>query len=302
MLTPAGRGTRLLFILFHVLRPRLRLLGENMLTWMRQLDKLLRGDATQLESLKTGKIEFPAKGVLVAAVMLAASYGVCMGIFAVLRTGGAPAGWMQMFASVVKLPLLFILTLIITLPSLYVFNALVGSRLTLVSVVHLLIASMSVTVTVLASLGPIIAFFSLSTTSHPFMVLLNVAAASIAGILGMKFMFHTLNRLVFTRETKELAPSPPPVLTPPEPRDEHDLPAIPERRPSPIETGGLPTHNEARGVFQVWVMVFALVGAQMSWVLRPFVGSPTLEFAWFRAREANFFIAVFELLKSLFGG
>lgn len=275
-----------------------------MLTWMRQLDKLLRGDATQLESLKTGKIEFPAKGVLVAAVMLAASYGVCMGIFAVLRTGGAPAGWMQMFASVVKLPLLFILTLIITLPSLYVFNALVGSRLTLVSVVHLLIASMSVTVTVLASLGPIIAFFSLSTTSHPFMVLLNVLAASIAGILGMKFMFHTLNRLVFTRGQRELpAPEPPPVLITPEGTEEasETLPAIPERKPSPIETGGLPTHTEAKGVFQVWVMVFALVGAQMSWVLRPFVGSPTLEFAWFRAREANFFIAVFELLRSLFG-
>ncbi len=276
-----------------------------MLTWMRQLDKLLRGDATQLESLKTGKIEFPAKGVLIAAIMLAASYGVCMGIFAVLRTGGAPMGWMQMFASVVKLPLLFILTLIVTLPSLYVFNALVGSRLTLVSVVHLLIASMSVTVAVLASLGPIIAFFSLSTTSHPFMVLLNVLAASIAGVLGMKFLFHTLNRLVFSREQKEL-PALPPILQTPVmtelPDGSEALPVLPDRRPAALEAGGLSQSSDAKSVFRVWVMVFALVGAQMSWVLRPFVGSPTLEFAWFRAREANFFIAVFDMLRTLFGG
>lgn len=278
-----------------------------MLTWMRQLDKLLRGDATQLDSLKTGKIEFPAKGVLIAAVMLAASYGICMGIFAVLRTGGAPDGWMQMMASVVKLPLLFILTLFVTLPSLYVFNALVGSRLTLISVVHLLIASMAVTVTVLASLGPIIAFFSLSTTSHPFMVLLNVTAAAVAGILGMKFLFHTLNRLVFSREQKELpaqAPSlaPPTDIVPAEPQFEAIVPAVPDRRLAPLDPGGLSPASDAKSVFRVWVMVFALVGAQMSWVLRPFVGSPTLEFAWFREREANFFMAVFELIRGLLGG
>lgn len=277
-----------------------------MLTWMRQLDKLLRGDATQLDSLKTGKIEFPAKGVLISAIMLAASYGICMGIFAVLRTGGSPNGWMQMLASVVKLPLLFILTLFVTLPSLYVFNALVGSRLTLTSVIHLLIASMAVTVTVLASLGPIIAFFSLSTTSHPFMVLLNVTAASIAGILGMKFLFHTLNRLVFSRDQKEL-PAPPPVLTANVMTETPDaeaeiVPAVPDRRLAPLDPGGLSQSSDAKSVFRVWVMVFALVGAQMSWVLRPFVGSPNLEFAWFREREANFFIAVFDLLRSLFGG
>jgi len=269
---------------------------------MRQLDKLLRGDATQLDSLKTGKIEFPAKGVLIAAIMLAASYGICMGLFAVLRTGGAPAGWMQMMASIVKLPLLFVLTLFVTLPSLYVFNALVGSRLTLASVVHLLIASMSVTVTVLASLGPIIAFFSLSSTSHPFMVLLNVIAAAVAGILGMKFLFHTLNRLVFTREQRELPAARPFIEAPDFDLGEDLTPAVPEKKLAPLEQGGLSPSSDAKSVFRVWVVVFSLVGAQMSWVLRPFVGSPSLEFAWFREREDNFFIALVEILRSLFGG
>jgi hypothetical protein len=55
-------------------------------------------------------------------------------------------------------------------------------------------------------------------------------------------------------------------------------------------------------VFRVWLVAFALVGAQMSWVLRPFIGSPTQEFAWFRPRESSFFEAVIRSLRSLFGG
>ena len=43
-----------------------------------------------------------------------------------------------------------------------------------------------------------------------------------------------------------------------------------------------------------------LVGAQMSWVLRPFIGNPTLPFEWFRERKGKFFIAVFKAIINLF--
>ena len=33
-----------------------------------------------------------------------------------------------------------------------------------------------------------------------------------------------------------------------------------------------------RGVFSNWMIVFGLVGAQMAWILRPFVGAPTMAF------------------------
>jgi hypothetical protein len=49
----------------------------------------------------------------------------------------------------------------------------------------------------------------------------------------------------------------------------------------------------------VWIVIFGLVGAQMGWVLRPFVGNPNLPFAWLRARESNFFQAVFQTLQNL---
>ena len=97
--------------------------------------------------------------------------------------------------SAAKVPMLFFLTLIVTFPSLYVFNALVGSRLSFRTVLRLLVAALGVMLAVLASFGTIVVFFSLCTTSYPFMVLLNVAMFAVAGLLGMGFLLQTLHRL-----------------------------------------------------------------------------------------------------------
>jgi hypothetical protein len=59
--------------------------------------------------------------------------------------------------------------------------------------------------------------------------------------------------------------------------------------------------NDVKVVFRVWILVFGLVGAQMSWVLRPFLGHPGTEFALLRARESNFFEAVLSALSHLLG-
>ncbi len=80
-------------------------------------------------------------------------------------------------------------------PSLYVFHALVGSRLSMQSVLRLLVISLTVMLTVLASLGPIVAFFSASTTSYLFMLLLNVVIFAVSGSLGLRYMLTTLQRL-----------------------------------------------------------------------------------------------------------
>jgi len=39
-------------------------------------------------------------------------------------------------------------------------------------------------------------------------------------------------------------------------------------------------------------VVFAFVGTQMAWSLRPFVGSPGREFSLFRQQEGNFYVGV----------
>jgi len=60
--------------------------------------------------------------------------------------------------------------------------------------------------------------------------------------------------------------------------------------------------NHVWRVFYCWLAVFCLVGAQMGWVLRPFVGSPELPFQFFRGRKSNFFEAFINLIFSLFTG
>jgi hypothetical protein len=54
-----------------------------------------------------------------------------------------------------------------------------------------------------------------------------------------------------------------------------------------------------KAVFGCWMVAFALVGAQMSWVLRPFLGNPTQPFSFFRVRDSNFFEAIWHHLAHL---
>ncbi len=58
--------------------------------------------------------------------------------------------------------------------------------------------------------------------------------------------------------------------------------------------------ENVKTVFRLWVIVFGLVGAQMGWVLRPFIGNPRIPFSWFRPRESNFFMAVAQAFAGLF--
>ena len=172
-------------------KPAMKRLG--IASWFKELDLLLRGDLTRVSSLRRGGLEVNSGRLSLIIIVLAMIYGVCMGTFAVFRSQGADP--VQMLASMLKVPLLFYLTLLVTFPSLYVFNALVGSRLGLVTVVRLLVASLGVMVAVLSSLGPIVAFFSMTTSSYPFMLLFNVVVFTVAGTLGMAFLLQTLHRL-----------------------------------------------------------------------------------------------------------
>ena len=58
-----------------------------MVAWIRQLDRLLRGDATRMEALRGGSIELPVVGLGVVAILLGMVYGVCMGVFSVTGSG-----------------------------------------------------------------------------------------------------------------------------------------------------------------------------------------------------------------------
>ncbi|MBN1510435.1 MAG: hypothetical protein JXB13_00330 [Phycisphaerae bacterium] len=265
-----------------------------MYSWFRQVDDLLRGRRTAPEILSKGEIPLPLRVFTPMSILLGLIYGFFMGWYALFSREN-PA-YAQMLASTVKLPALFLLTLIVTFPSLYVFNALVGCRLSFSATLRLLVGVTVVNATVAASFGPILGFFTLSTTSYPFMILLNVVLLALAGAVALTFLLHTLRRLAAVPYGTPLQPLPPATeLDTPQRRPEPGPLDTPPVRP-PAEAIG-----QAQSIFRIWVLIYGLVGAQMGWLLRPFIGSPNMPFEWFRAREGNFFQAVTQQIQNLLG-
>ena len=245
----------------------------------RQVDELLRGKSlyegeATLAKLRPGQL-------LLVAMALGAVYGFFMGWYG-LFSRPAPE-YRQVLACMVKVPALFLLTLFICYPSLYVFSTMLGSRLSFTGTLVLLIGIVTLSIIVLVSFGPIVAFFAVSTENYYFMKLLNVAFFAVAGALGVGALLKALQALVGSAPSAEApttTPNVPPALTRPEDR------FAPARK--------------VKQVFQIWIVIYALVGAQMGWILRPFLGKPSLTFTWFRTRQANFFVDVFHRFLNLF--
>lgn len=64
---------------------------------------------------------------------------------------------------------------------------------------------------------------------------------------------------------------------------------------SMADNGG-PEANLA--ILRIWILIYGFVGAQMSWILRPFIGDPD-RFALFRKIQSNFFAAVWNLVGQI---
>ena len=278
---------------------------------IRDVDRLLRGHFTRPEDLRSGKIEIPVRTLVILGLVLGAIYGFFMGLYSILRPENA--SFAQMITTIVKVPLLFLLTLVVTIPSLYVFSALANSRLGALDTVRLLLAAVGINLALLASLGPVTGFFTLSTDSYPFMIVMNVVFFAASGFVGLAFLRRARDA-AFTappeplvdlleeasEEEEEIEPDPeaPDSPAPAEggeekPPVEQDFFDLPPRMPA------LPDALPKR-IFIIWTVIYGIVGAQMGWILRPFIGTPSMTFTLFRERESNFFEAFFRALGRLF--
>jgi hypothetical protein len=128
------------------------------------------------------------------------------------------------------------------------------------------------------------AFFSLSTESYPFMILLNVAFFTVSGLVGWVFLRKALD-VVFEAEPATSVSG----------ADG----AAPSGRTA-FESRPWGRGDPAARVFGAWTLIYAVVGAQMGWILRPFIGAPNQPFQWFRDRQSNFFVVVWESFLRLF--
>jgi hypothetical protein len=260
--------------------------------FFRTIDELLRGRLTKPEDLAEGRIEAPVRQLASVGLVLGCAYGLAMGVYATLRPEHPSV--LQLVATTLKVPLLFLLTLAVTYPSLYVVSALFESRLRHAETLRLLLISVCVDLALLASLGPVTAFFTLSTDSYDFMTVLNVAFFAISGFVGLTFLRRALQSVFGVAESRPRAPAIPDAPLGSVVEAPRTTPLHPQR------SRELERQSASRRIFTIWVLIYGVVGAQMGWILRPFIGTPEMEFTWFRHRESNFFEAFFRALGKLF--
>jgi hypothetical protein len=193
------------------------------------------------------------RAMLISSIAFLALYGAVM--------GSTHSLW-QALSSAVKLPLLFLATLVVCSPTLYFFNLIFGSNQSLAQNFTLILTVITVTAVLLLSFAPIVLFFLLTTSHYQFFKLLNVGVFAIAGIVGVVFLTQGM-RVVSSSGQEGAA---------------------------------------ARGnVVRLWILIYAFVGSQMAWTLRPFIGAPSMEFELFRQLGGNFYANIFASIGEILG-
>ncbi len=108
---------------------------------------------------------------------------------------GSSNSALQALTSAIKLPILFLITLVICLPTLYFFNLLFGSKLTLPQTLALILTAITVTAVLTLSFAPISLFFWLTAPHYQFFKLLNVAILTLTGFFGLTFLVSGMNHV-----------------------------------------------------------------------------------------------------------
>jgi hypothetical protein len=125
--------------------------------------------------------------MLASSAIALACYGAVLGAFR------SPA---MALTSAVKLPLLFLITLAICLPTLYLFNLVFGARLSVRQALALVMVAITVTAMLAVAFAPISLFFLITAPGYAFFKLLNVAILALSALVGLRFLtggMHVLN-------------------------------------------------------------------------------------------------------------
>jgi len=176
---------------------------------------------------------------------------------------GAYSGPAQAVSAAVKLPFLFFATFAVCFPAFFVVQVLVGSRLRLLQVAVLVFGALALACVLLAAFVPITAFFLITGANYYFQHLLNITIAGIAGLFGMYALHEGLSLVC---EKREVYP------------------------------------RKALTIMRAWAVLFAFVGIQLAWSLRPFLGDRNQPFRVFGTYQGNFYAAVIYAVNKLIQG
>lgn len=151
------------------------------------IERILRDRRGFFDEIGNGDgVSQKIQGMLVSSVIFFAIYGAVMGFSNSL---------LQAISSAVKLPVLFLITLVICLPTLYFFNLLFGSRMSLSQTLALILTAIAVTAVLTLSFAPIALFFWLTAPHYQFFKLLNVAILTLTGFSGLSFLWQGMRHV-----------------------------------------------------------------------------------------------------------
>jgi hypothetical protein len=157
-----------------------------------------------------------------------------------------------------KVPVLIFATTAVCLPGFFVLNTVLGLRADLGRAMRAILGSQAALTVALASLGPLTRFFYFCGATHRGALLFNAAMFTLATAAAQVALVRRYGPL--TRD---------PVL-------------------------GL----RHRLMLWAWVGLYAFVGVQMGWMLRPFVGAPAQPVTFFREEPfSNAYIVIVRLIS-----
>lgn len=215
---------------------------------------LLREKQIFIEEIRQKvKIEGKIIALFISGSLFLAIYGAIL---------GASHSWAQAISSAVKLPALYLITLIVCFPTLYFFSILFGSSRSAGQYFVLLIAAVSVNSVLLFSLAPVSLFFLVTIKNYQFFKLLNVAIFSGTGLLSINFLYKGMVLL-----------------------SQEDSPGQANRQ----------------NFLLLWLVLYGFVGSQLSWTLSPFFGDPGYPFMLFNQAGGNFYLDIVKAIGELQG-
>ena len=190
-------------------------------------------------------------GAFGLTAIFAALYGVVMGSY---------NGPMQAVSSGIKLPILFLLSILICFPAFFMLQQVLGSKLGLGQMLSIMLAGFAMIALLMASFAPIVVFFLITGNNYAFLKLLHVGIFGLSSLFGMKMV---LDALRYACEEKKVYP------------------------------------KIGVTVFRFWILILAFVGMQLAWNLRPFIGDRGMEFQLFRHRGGNFYLHMAQTIGGL---
>lgn len=277
------------------------------------LMNLLRDRQGFLEEIRQEvRLQNKISGLFVTSSIFFAIYGAII---------GASHSWMQSLSSTIKLPIFYLLTLIICFPTLFFFNILFGSRSTAKQHFVILLTAISVISVLLFSLAPVTLLFMITAPdSYQFFKLLNVVIFGITGIFGVKFLYEGMQLLSEDDHNRGIKLLPEPEKVTGENQDKSQevenqdmqfiyeqevslFPKQPTNKPKNIAVKNEDVGKKTRTtILRSWLFLYGFVGVQLGWFLRPFFGSPGTDFQLFRSIQGNFYLDVLHAISQVLGG